>query len=638
MASCWPEELFVSPVSEFFKCTICYEAARDAVMCKNCQKPFGTGCLRRALSSAGPGVRKCPYCREPIPLKDVPHRIVRGVLGESKVSCGQPGCDSIVPLDDLLTHRVAKHDGKDLDLADCVTLLRENKDDPAVATIASAKIREASEQNDKRSSLVQMGVLNSLLAVLHHRVEDAKRNAEVAIRNLASVYDLAAELAAYDMETFVRILSFASDDDISRNVLTVILNFPTDEEKINFVKHGGVPDILKFLEPGNDEELTLKAVTALLTLSCVSENVTPLVSAGVLHRLRPLLQSENLDFLRPVAALLWRVSSNGSHEKEILESGVLPDFRALLHTSNMFIQLYATGVLWRLSCEERNQDAIVSAGVVPDLVSLLNEDLEDVVMDIVIGTLWSLSLHREHRLHLGGAGAVEVLTDFLRGNRSDFVAQRTAATLWRLAACEELFDSMIRAQTIPLLLDTLPGLSNQMLEDAIDAIGALAKHAQARELLGRNVSALENVLSRRGLGVSSLASLTNSVRDLQDCSTAASSTPPVPVSPQAALHSGTSGRRRTRAQIRSSETSTPDLPGTVEVQGSAGVSAGSSSSRPSREISRPREARGTAPAGASRSTRTRSVASLRVPPNSAPCRDGSPPPPMLRRSKRVRKD
>ena len=98
------EELFQSPVSANFKCSICLNVLNNPKSCRNNQHYFCSGCIDEHLKNS----RTCPQCMEELTPETLiqPPRVLLNCILELRIKClhSQRGCPKYVQLGRLQNH------------------------------------------------------------------------------------------------------------------------------------------------------------------------------------------------------------------------------------------------------------------------------------------------------------------------------------------------------------------------------------------------------------------------------------------------------------------------------------------------------------------------------------------------------
>ena len=99
------ENRFDSPVSENFKCTICFGVLNDPKSCRNNQHYFCSACINELLQKYS---RTCPECREELTVETLvtPPRVLLNCISELRIKCDhiERGCAARVQLGRLQNH------------------------------------------------------------------------------------------------------------------------------------------------------------------------------------------------------------------------------------------------------------------------------------------------------------------------------------------------------------------------------------------------------------------------------------------------------------------------------------------------------------------------------------------------------
>ncbi|XP_028415404.1 TNF receptor-associated factor 3-like [Dendronephthya gigantea] len=99
------ENRFDGPVSENFKCTICFNVLNDPKSCQNNQHYFCSACIHQYVQNYS---QTCPECRQELTVETLvtPPRILLNCISELPIKCDhvERGCTARVQLEKLKNH------------------------------------------------------------------------------------------------------------------------------------------------------------------------------------------------------------------------------------------------------------------------------------------------------------------------------------------------------------------------------------------------------------------------------------------------------------------------------------------------------------------------------------------------------
>ncbi|XP_028415448.1 uncharacterized protein LOC114538467 [Dendronephthya gigantea] len=99
------ENRFDGPVSDNFKCTICFNVLNDPKSCQNNQHYFCNACIHQYVQNYS---QTCPECRQELTVETLvtPPRILLNCISELRIKCDhvERGCTARVQLEKLKNH------------------------------------------------------------------------------------------------------------------------------------------------------------------------------------------------------------------------------------------------------------------------------------------------------------------------------------------------------------------------------------------------------------------------------------------------------------------------------------------------------------------------------------------------------
>ncbi|CAG7823011.1 unnamed protein product [Allacma fusca] len=369
---------------------------------------------------------------------------------------------------------------------------------PTATIISLSSLRDF----NLRDKFVQHAIKDSsglevLLNILETEESRCKRAALLVIREVTSSPDISRSLFNMrGLETLVECLN-----DPSRELKLLTAEAVSNICKIKKARRAmrnsnGIARLVDMLDietathlhhPSEGAETVFdvarSGAMALWSLASSSKNKEAIRKAGAIPLLAKLMKSKNVEVVIPVVGILQECASETTFRISIRNEGLLEEFVHCLRSPNLELVQFCAKAIYMCAEDEESRETVFRLGAIDPLILIIQDPAlrkNKPLIAAATGAIWKCATSICTMPHYLSKGLVDLLTSLLEDEPEEILVNVAGAIEKITRADEENCALVKRAGAIPPLIGLLTYTNAELLVNATNTVGELARDAEAR--------------------------------------------------------------------------------------------------------------------------------------------------------------